>query len=151
MFSLAVVRNNVGEYVHFGDWPNVLEKVLGLCYYEKYGDGDYSLFIRGINADLYTKDGALDTYLSYVDTLEYDPTSTKRVQASGYCIAATTRVEGSKLSGYTPLAEPLVMENYQFYELPTTGITKDANTGIPQSEGGCQYHSDAVEPSDRYR
>lgn len=143
----AVVQNHAGEYVHFGDWPNVLEKVLGLCYYEKYGDGDYGLFIRGINADLYTKDGALDTYLSYVDTLEYDTASTKRVQASGYCIAATTRVEGSKLSGYTPLAEPLVMENYQFYELPTTGITKDANTGIcsmnlPGYDVAASYHPD---------
>lgn len=121
----AVVKNNTSAYVHFGDWPalNVTEEFLGLCYYEKYGEDDYGYFIRGIDTKRYEKGESLETCLTYKDNLEYDPTSTKRVQTSGYCIATTK-------AGDTPLSEPPAFENYKFYELPTTGITKNETTGI---------------------
>nr|WP_294681537.1 prepilin-type N-terminal cleavage/methylation domain-containing protein [uncultured Anaerotignum sp.] len=98
---------------YYGNWSADLgdrESVLGLCYYEKYDDDTYSVFISGMN--MYDTNKPV-----YVDMLDYEPTSKKRVQNFGYCIAAKNVV-----TKYTKSALPLKAEDYTFYDLPMESI-----------------------------
>lgn len=109
---------------YYGNWSKDLgdrESVLGLCYYEKYAEGDYGVFISGMN--MYDTNKPV-----YVDMLDYEPTSKKRVQNFGYCIAAKNVV-----TKYKESALPLKAEDYTFYDLPMESI-KDFEKGTCKIE-----------------
>ncbi|MCI2000464.1 MAG: prepilin-type N-terminal cleavage/methylation domain-containing protein [Clostridia bacterium] len=133
----AAVEND-GNYVHYGNWPLHKNNNIGLCYYEKYGDGSTGLYIYGIDTEKYSggdPNSAETAGTWFVNTLKYE--NGPIVTENGYLLAAQGNAD---VSGLEKASAPTV-NGYSFYKISasqnTDGIVK---TTLPNTSVSAFYN-----------
>jgi|GEM_PF-3987975 len=138
-YPFPAVIENGNEYEHYGNWPLNVPSRIGLCYYEKYGDGSTGLYIYGVDTENYSSgdpNNANTTGAWFENSLKYDTSSI--VTQCGYVWASRGK---ANVSGLTAASAPAV-DGYGFYTIDTSGsgLYEIVETKLPNTNINAYYN-----------